>query len=145
MSHRRIEARPAPDSVICRLDEIAADLGTYRLTWFEWDGPYRVVVIRRGDRVYAYRNQCPHALAHLDHPPGDFFSLDRRHLECSFHGARFRIADGHCIAGPCKGRGLARFPIRVEDGLILVAAVEPPAVAGPASRASRRKSRKEMS
>ena len=94
--------------MLCRVDEIEPDLGTARFTWFEWDGPERVVIIRRHGDLYAYINRCPHALAHLDHPPGDFFSLDRRHIQCSFHGARFRIDDGHCIAGPCKGCSLSR-------------------------------------
>ena len=137
MSHRTLEARPRAGEVLCRVDEIAPDLGTARFTWFEWDGPERVVIIRRHGDLYAYINRCPHALAHLDHPPGDFFSLDRRHIQCSFHGARFRIDDGHCITGPCKGRSLRRFPIKIEDGVIRVAEPGGKAPLGPhRSRAS---------
>jgi nitrite reductase/ring-hydroxylating ferredoxin subunit len=125
MSLKALDARPAPGTALCRLDEMEADLGTLRLTWQEWDEPYRVFLVRQGDAVHAYRNQCPHALVHLDHPPGDFFSLDRQHLQCAFHGALFRIADGLCIAGPCRDRNLRPFPVRVADGVVYVA--EPPA------------------
>ncbi len=79
------------------------------------------MVIRRGDQVFAYINECPHALVHLDHPPGNLFSADRKYLQCSFHGARFRIDDGYCIAGPCQGRSLRDFPVSLADGIVSVA------------------------
>jgi len=121
LSELTLKVRPAPGEAICRLDQIDPDLGTWRLVWHEWDQPFRVFLVRRGGRVFAYRNQCPHALAHLDNPPGEFLSPDRRHLRCAFHGALFRIDDGHCIAGPCRDRRLAPFPIRVADGTVFVA------------------------
>lgn len=130
MSHVALEARPAPGTPICRLDELDPELGTWRLSWQEWDEPYRVFLVRKGETVYAYRNQCPHALAHLDHPPGDFFSRDRRHLQCSFHGAMFRIEDGFCISGPCRDRRLRPFPIRVADGVVYVGEPDQSARAG---------------
>ena len=42
-------------------------------------------------------------------------------LQCSFHGARFQIDDGYCIAGPCQGRSLRAFPISLVDGIVSVA------------------------
>ena len=126
MSETTLPARPAPGEALCRLDALDADLGTRRLVWHEWDAPARVFLVRRGDEVYAYRNRCPHALAHLDHPPGEFLSPDRRHLRCAFHGALFRIDDGHCVDGPCRGRSLTAFPVRVEDGVVYAAAPAKP-------------------
>jgi nitrite reductase/ring-hydroxylating ferredoxin subunit len=124
MSLKTLEARPAPGTALAQVDEMDPDLGCLRLVWQEWDEPFRVFLVRRGERVFAYRNQCPHALVHLDHPPGDFFSLDRQHLQCAFHGALFRVEDGFCVAGPCRDRSLRPFPIRVEDGVVFAA--EPP-------------------
>jgi nitrite reductase/ring-hydroxylating ferredoxin subunit len=127
LSQVTLKARPAPGQAICRLDQLDPDLGTWRLIWHEWDQPFRVFLVRQGDNVFAYRNQCPHALAYLDHPPGAFFSHDRQYLQCSFHGALFRIEDGHCVAGPCRERRLTPFPIRIANGVVYVAEPEKPA------------------
>ncbi len=104
---------------LCRLDEIPdgeargfeLGAGTERLD---------LLVLRRGDRLYAYRNECPHAGSPLDLMPDQFLSADRRHLQCHTHGALFRIEDGMCVAGPCLGRGLTPVAITVEDGELLL-------------------------
>ena len=116
----RLEGRPAPGTPLCRLDELDPELGIRRFFWFEWDRPERIFVIRDGDVTRAYVNECPHALVHLDGTPGDFLSADRRFLQCAFHGARFRISDGQCLHGPPMGRRLRPFPVRVEQGLVVV-------------------------
>ena len=41
---------------------------------------------------------------------------------CATHGARFRIEDGHCVAGPCRGARLTVVPISVRDGAVHLAA-----------------------
>src|SRR5258705_313796 len=46
---------------------------------------------------------------------------DGRHFQCSTHGARFRIADGYCVAGPCQGERLAAVAVTVEDGVVRLA------------------------
>jgi nitrite reductase/ring-hydroxylating ferredoxin subunit len=35
---------------------------------------------------------------------------------CATHGACFRIADGHCVAGPCVGESLRSISTVVRDG-----------------------------
>lgn len=105
---------------LCKLDEL--DEGRPR--GFELgQGTDRldVVVLRRGDRLIAYRNECPHAGSPLDLMPDQFLSADGRHLQCHTHGALFRIEDGLCIAGPCLGRALAPVAIRVEDQELVIA------------------------
>jgi nitrite reductase/ring-hydroxylating ferredoxin subunit len=105
---------------LCRLDDLAEgaprgfELGddTDRLD---------VVVLRQGERIIAYRNECPHAGSPLDLMPDQFLSADGRHLQCHTHGALFRIEDGMCIAGPCLGRALAPVALRIEDGALLIA------------------------
>ena len=42
--------------------------------------------------------------------------VDRRHILCATHGALFRIEDGHCLAGPCKGKGLTAVAVAVAGG-----------------------------
>src|SRR6185436_3691388 len=89
------------ESPVCRLDEIP-DGGAKGLVVPDPDGPpLRVIVLRSGGEVSAYRNRCPHRGTPLDLRPDDFLDRDGRHLVCSTHGALFRREDGYCIAGPC--------------------------------------------
>lgn len=80
-----------------------------------------VFVVRRGGALYAYDNACPHLGTPLNFLPDRFLDRDGRHLLCATHGARFRIADGFCIDGPCKGKSLRRLAVRVERGEVLLA------------------------
>lgn len=80
----------------------------------------RVLVVRRGPQVWAYRNICPHAHTPLDWTPDRFMSADGRHLHCATHGARFEVATGACAGGPCRGQGLTALPVRVRDAMVLV-------------------------
>ena len=50
----------------------------------------------------------------------DRVDLTGRRLICSNHGALFRVEDGLCIFGPCHTRSLARVPIRVAEGMIVL-------------------------
>jgi nitrite reductase/ring-hydroxylating ferredoxin subunit len=68
--------------------------------------------------VVAYENVCPHAGSPLDWLPDRFLDVDRRRILCATHGALFRIADGHCIGGPCAGKSLTPVLIRIADGAI---------------------------
>ena len=74
--------------------------------------------MRRGLRVYGYRNECPHVGTPLDWIPHEFMDRERRHLVCSTHGAIFRVEDGLCLAGPCQGDALEPVPVAVRDGLL---------------------------
>lgn len=82
------------------------------------DGPLDLVLLRHRGRVLAYRNRCPHRGTPLDWVPGRFLSPDGRQLQCATHGARFRFADGLCVAGPCLGERLAAVPVIEADGQI---------------------------
>jgi len=82
---------------------------------------WRLLVARRGNTVFGYRNECPHAWTPLDWTPDRFMSLDGLFLQCATHGALFRVEDGFCIAGPCAGRRLTAVPVRLApDGSVLL-------------------------
>ncbi len=74
---------------------------------FDLDGRPPFFVIRAGDRVFGYLNTCPHQGTPLDWKPDTFLTYDKSLIQCSTHWARFRIADGECVAGPCVGKSLA--------------------------------------
>lgn len=105
-------ARPA--HALCHLDEID-DPGSAGVMV----GGDLVMLVRRGDQVFAYINSCPHVGVPLDFQPGRFLDVERRYIQCSSHGALFRIDDGFCLAGPCSGKSLALFAITLTDGWIL--------------------------
>ncbi len=71
----------------------------------EHDGehPDGLIVLRHGDRVYAWRNCCPHQGRMLNYAPGKFLQTDAGNLMCAAHGAVFDQYTGACIAGPCQG------------------------------------------
>lgn len=86
----------------------------------ERDGArYPLLAIRRGDDVFVYHNACPHIGVPLNWGPESMMNLQGTHLICSTHGAQFRVHDGYCILGPCKGQSLGRIPSRLEDGRVI--------------------------
>ncbi|HHC72178.1 MAG TPA: Rieske (2Fe-2S) protein [Thiotrichales bacterium] len=77
-----------------------------------------LIVVHRGGEVWAYRNVCPHTGAPLDWQPGRFLSVDGLHIQCALHGALFRIEDGSCLYGPCRGEALQAVPVSVREGWV---------------------------
>lgn len=78
-----------------------------------------VMLLRESERVYAYVNICPHQGRMLNFAPDRFMVKDGA-VVCSHHGASFRVTDGACLGGPCRGAPLRRLRARVSDGLVLV-------------------------
>ncbi len=83
-------------------------------TEVEIDGePQSIILCRRGERLQAWLNVCPHAGRRLDWAPGRFL-VDKGHLVCAAHGASFEMERGECVAGPCRGASLV--PVAVRAG-----------------------------
>lgn len=99
-----------------------ADLPDGEAVAFPGPEPYTGwIVLRRGERLDAYINSCPHLRVPLDWQPGKFMDWDKLHLLCTTHGALFRFDDGYCVAGPCVGASLRRAPIeRIGDQVVLI-------------------------
>ena len=108
------------ERVVCRLSEL--DRGARAFSFGGADWPLRGFVVRVGDAVRGYVNRCPHAGHPLDLIPGRFLTADRLLILCSSHGALFEKSTGLCVAGPCPGRRLARVPLEVRSGLVMLAA-----------------------
>lgn len=104
-------ARQAP---ICRLEDIP-DGGARGLSVHvgeTWD----LILLRRGDAVSAFHNECPHAGRNLDYAPGQFLVRNGR-ITCAVHGAVFDTASGECCGGPARS-GLVAVPVKVVDGAV---------------------------
>ena len=81
-----------------------------------------LVLYRDGDAVRAWLNICPHAGRRLDWAPGQFLKSREGLLVCAAHGASFQLADGVCVAGPCRGEALRPVPVDVRDGAVWLGA-----------------------
>ncbi len=76
------------------------------------------LAVRRGNEVFVYRNACPHTGMPLDFQPGRFLTADGALIQCSTHGAKFRIEDGVCVSGPCMGDRLTPVSTEIRSGKI---------------------------
>jgi nitrite reductase/ring-hydroxylating ferredoxin subunit len=102
---------------LCRLDELRS--GEARGFDPYARGRDTLFVVRRGDRVDAWLDACPH------YPIGDavpmawrkdrYLSADGRHIVCAGHGALFDPDDGLCVQGPCRGARLQRVAVTLTD------------------------------
>ncbi len=109
---------PPRGTVLCRLDELERGQSK-ALTFGEGSQRFEMFLHRDDDGVVAYENSCPHLYIPLDWQPGRFLSANKTDFICSTHGARFRIRDGYCTAGPCVGSSLRRVIIIIQNGQIL--------------------------
>ena len=110
----------ARGTVICALDDIEDTESAGAVV--DIDGRERpLILVRRGQRVWAYVNRCPHIGAPLDFRPGWFLTLDKSLINCANHGAHFEIETGLCVAGPCVGKSLEAVPVEVSDGRVRLA------------------------
>ena len=76
------------------------------------------LIVRRGTKVWAYLNMCPHMGVELQWQNDKFMSLDGCQIQCSMHGALFNIHNGRCTWGPCLHRQLSPVEIVCEDNHI---------------------------
>ncbi|ARU58590.1 Rieske (2Fe-2S) domain-containing protein [Oleiphilus messinensis] len=100
-------------TLLCSIDEIEPN----NARGFEIQGQ-SILVVRHETQVYAYLNQCPHTGVELNWMPDRFMDLEKEYIQCSVHGALFKINNGLCIAGPCQGRHLQKIPVAIENNLI---------------------------
>lgn len=76
--------------------------------------PRGLFAVRSRERVYVYRNRCPHRGLELNWIPNRFLSREQSLILCSAHGALFEIASGRCVSGPCMGLRLEQLPSEVD-------------------------------
>ena len=77
-------------------------------------------VVKKDQQITLYFNRCPHLGTPLEWEEDRFLDADGALIQCSTHGALFRIEDGRCLAGPCKGKYLQAVPFIIEQRIIMV-------------------------
>lgn len=99
---------------LCQVDDVPADgCKGLRLTTAGGE-PLELVIVNKDGQWYLYRNHCPHLGVPLEWLPDQFLDSEGQHIQCSTHGALFRIEDGWCVSGPCPGESLQAIPFRIE-------------------------------
>jgi len=104
--------------VLCSLDEL--EDGSSR--GFRLQSPDRdaIFLVRRGDKIRAYQNWCPHQGATLPWKKDAYLNADKDRIVCFAHGAEFDIDTGQCVSGAALGQCLRPVEIIIdEQGLIL--------------------------
>jgi nitrite reductase/ring-hydroxylating ferredoxin subunit len=76
-------------------------------------------VVRVENEVYGYVDRCPHAGLPLAVTADRYLTREGDLILCGSHGALFRLGSGACVAGPCAGQSLWRWPVRVEAGQVV--------------------------
>jgi nitrite reductase/ring-hydroxylating ferredoxin subunit len=106
-------AQPAPGARLCALADIP-DPGAKGFMFREGDYLFLGFVVRKEGALYGYVDRCPHTGLPLAPLPDRYLTRENDLILCGSHGALFRIGSGHCIAGPCAGRALWPWPVRVQ-------------------------------
>jgi nitrite reductase/ring-hydroxylating ferredoxin subunit len=113
-------ARPAPETPLIALADLP-DPGAVAIEFAEGPARFSIVLARRGAAVFGYLNRCPHARYPLDRADGAVLLDEGRYIVCAAHAASFKIETGACVGGPAAGKSLTRFPVRIADGMVIVA------------------------
>ncbi len=95
-----------------------ADSAAKEFSITQYDPPLELFVLRKNQRFFAYLNRCPHTGVTLNWMPDQFFDIDHEYIQCTTHGALFRVENGYCVRGPCAGASLVAVPIVIQDGMI---------------------------
>jgi len=102
---------PAAERALCRLEDLpergARGFGPAP------GGFTGLLALRRGEGVAVFVNSCPHIGVPLNVLPDRFLDGSGDFVLCAAHGARFRVADGFCVSGPCAGDALEAVPARL--------------------------------
>jgi len=93
---------------------------TIGFTYMNGEEEQSAFVVYKDREIYAYQNSCPHVGVELNWIPDQFLSVDGHSIQCSTHGAQFRIKDGFCHLGPCYGKSLERLEVALCDENVII-------------------------
>jgi nitrite reductase/ring-hydroxylating ferredoxin subunit len=116
---------PPPGTDVCALKDVAD--GKSRVVPFgaRWPG-VEVIVVREGERVYGYINECAHMAVPLNLLDDFAVETNKYRILCDHHYAAFRFSDGYCLEGPCQGESLTAVPLAVRAGRVVIVAPSAP-------------------
>ena len=109
-----------PGVPLCRLDSLA-DPGARNFVLQVGEAYFHGFVVRKGEAAFGYVDRCPHAGFPLAQQLDHYLTRSGELIQCSWHGALFRLQDGLCVGGPCGGARLTPWPVEVKDGTVVTA------------------------
>jgi nitrite reductase/ring-hydroxylating ferredoxin subunit len=80
----------------------------------------QVLLVSRGDRIFACNNRCPHE----GYPLSEGTLSDWCTLTCNWHNWKFNLESGETLVG---GDRLVLYPVEVREGRVFVDVTQPPA------------------
>lgn len=85
-------------------------------------GQDTVLVVRKGERLHAYADSCPHHQTPMAWRKDHYLNAAGDRIVCAAHGALFDIDTGQCTLGPCLGDFLTPVPLILQaDGEVHIA------------------------
>ncbi|MDX2274097.1 MAG: Rieske (2Fe-2S) protein [Hyphomonadaceae bacterium] len=117
-------AQPESGARLASVDDVPD--GGAGAFYFE-QGEYRfsLLLSRRGQRIFAYENRCPHAGYPLERPDGRVVVHEQLYMVCTAHGASFVLDTGACAGGPCNKKGLTPIAVEVREGAVFMLPQDP--------------------
>ena len=74
-------------------------------------GQDTLLLVRQGERVFAYADACPHHGTPMAWRKDAYLNAAGDRIVCAAHGALFEVDSGRCTLGPCLGDVLT--PVRL--------------------------------
>lgn len=86
-------------------------------------GQDSLLVVRQGERLFAYVDACPHHGTPMAWRKDAYLNAAADRIVCAAHGAQFAVDTGVCTLGPCLGQSLTPIALQIHpDGDVHLAA-----------------------
>ena len=92
------------------------------VTLSETEPPFKAILLRSGEQVFAYVNRCAHFGVPLAEKMEQLIFKPGQSLSCNVHYARYGWRDGSCQDGECDGEGLLPVPLEARDDAVVISA-----------------------
>lgn len=79
-----------------------------------------VFAVKKNGQFYVYENSCPHLGIQLEWQPNEFLDDSASLIQCSTHGALFKIDNGECLSGPCAGQSLIAVDFTINNEHLII-------------------------
>ena len=112
-------ARPPAGQRLCALSDIA-DPGAKGFRFRDGSRLFAGFVVRAGDLVAGYVDQCPHAGWPLGAFDDRYLTKSGDRILCAGHGGLFTLS-GEGVTNPCVGQHLAPWPVAIREGDVFTA------------------------
>ena len=117
---QNLPGAPTPGTALARFADIP-DGGAFLVTLNETEPPFKAILLRSGEQVFAYVNRCAHFGVPLAAKAEHLYPKPHLSFQCSVHQARYRWQDGLCEYGDCEGESLLAIPVVIANEWVLIA------------------------